>query len=176
MADDSPAELTPRMIEWLRVASALDAPAMVEWFRLARAIDEVGDNTITDMIRFNSRQKMFEQVDRQIRARIQEVLPGMLREVQKHIDKTLDPKKLADQMNKTRAWVNDQIRSTRENFDSTVGVLVSDAVHDLDGYHVKELARQAKQAIRSVVAKEVGVQLARFLKAPAPSKKRKAGK
>ncbi len=152
-------EITPRQLAWLQ--------------RMA-ALDEVGDPEITDEHRFNSRRKLFEQVDRQIRARIANELPGMLSEHRERFEATLGADKIQTRMNDLREHVDKQIRTTRERFDATVFQLVSAAISDINSFHMLELAKRAKRAVGAVVAKEVALQLARFLKAPAAPVAKKA--
>lgn len=145
-------DITPRQLEWLHRMSALD---------------EVGDPEITDEHRFNSRRKLFEQVDRQIRARIAQELPGMLSEHRERFEATLGADKIQTRMNQLRERVDHQIRTTAERFDATVDGLVSDALRKIAAYHVDELAARARKAIGSVVTKEVARQLAALLKVTA---------
>jgi len=152
---------------------------MVSWLAQAAALDEVGDNGHTDQLRVDSRAKMFAQVDRQIRARVDLVLPDVLRSAQDRIAKALDGEKIADMANKHRAWVSEKIREQRATFDSTIGVLVDNALNDIAAYQVDSLAARVKIALGGVVSKEVGRQLARFLKEPAGpkvAKKKRRGK
>lgn len=155
-------------------------PSMANWLKLADAMDEVGGDAHTDQKRFDSRGKLFAEVDRQIKARVDLVVPNVIRVAQKKIDSALDADKIAEAANKHRAWVNEKLREQRATFDATVHVLVDDALRNIAAHQVDDLARRVKRAMGSVVAKEVGLQLARFLKPAQPAKpakkKRKARK
>ena len=148
-------EITPRQLGWLQ--------------RMA-ALDEVGDSQITDEHRYKSRAQLFEQVDRQIRARIQNELPGMLNAHRERFEATLGADKIQQRMVELRERVDHQIRTTAERFDATVVVLVSNALSKMAAYQIEEMASRAKKAVGAIVAREVSRQLARFLKEPKPKK------
>jgi hypothetical protein len=151
-------EITPRQLAWLQ--------------RMA-AVDEVGDSEITDLHRHASRGKLFEQVDRQIRARISNELPRMLDEHRGRFEATLGADKIQTRMNELREHVDQQIRTTAERFEATVDVLVDNALRNTTGYYVKVFAERARKAIGSVVAREVArqyLQVFRQRQAAAPAK------
>lgn len=98
--------------------------------------------------------------------------------VQKLEHRLRDEGAFAQRMNTERAWVEDKLRSTRENFDANVARLVEDALDSIAKYQIAELAKRVKRAMGAVVAKEVGLQIARLLRPAAPEKpkkKRRAG-
>lgn len=154
-------EITPRQLAWLQ--------------RMA-AVDEVGDSEITDVHRYKSRAQLFAQVDRQIRARISNELPGMMSEHRDRFEATLGADKIQTRMNELRERVDRQIRTTAERFEATVAVLVDNALSDIAEYQVHALAARVRKALGTVVSSEVAKQLARFLKAPAPVAPKKKAK
>ena len=150
-------------------------PRMVQWLALQAAVDEVGADDHTDQHRHESRAALFKNVDRQIRARVAAIMPQVLTDARASIDRDLGIEKITEAVRSHRRAMSEQLAEQRTRFDGIISGLVDDALRDISNYQIGELAKRCKRAIGSVVAREVSLQLARFLKTPPaakPAKKR----
>ncbi len=144
-------------------ANNLDAHE-IAWVRAMMAVDRVADATPGDARKLASRARLFENVDRQIRARVAQTMPGVLVAAQKQIEAQLGANTLTESIRRTREHVAKDIRRLTEG----AAALVDDAIDRLVEGEEHRIIATLEKRVRSVVAAECAKQLRRVMNPPAP--------
>ncbi len=153
--------------------------AEVAWVRGMMAIDRVGDDTPWGEQQLASRALLFQNVDRQIRARVAQVMPGILTDAKHLIDKQLGAETITARVSELRDHMARTVRRSELQFESTASVLVKDAIQSVVERGTGAILTRLEKRVRSVVAAECAKQLRRVMNPPAikaskaPPKKRK---
>ncbi len=150
-------------------------PFEIAWLRSVMAADQIADAEPGDEHKLASRRRLFEGVDRQIRARIAQTMPEVLLAARVQIEAQLGANTLTESMRRTREHVAKDIRRLTEG----AAALVDDAIDRLVEGEEHRLITALEKRVRSVVAAECAKQLRRVMNPPAikaskaPPKKRK---
>ncbi len=139
-------------------------PDEIAWVRAMMAVDRVADATPGDSRKLASRARLFENVDRQIRARVAQTMPGVLVAARVQIEAQLGADTLTASIKRTREHVAKDIRRLTEG----AAALVDDAIDRLVEGEEHRIIATLEKRVRSVVAAECAKQLRRVMNPPAP--------
>lgn len=120
---------------------------------------------------FNSRRKLFEEVDRLIRGRVREALPDITLEFKRELDRELGLEALRQRVNTLATGIGKDVERVSKQFEELLQLRIAQIMADAAEAITKAFAERCT----AIVAEEVGRQLGRLLakpEAPAPAEYR----
>jgi vacuolar-type H+-ATPase subunit I/STV1 len=158
------------------VEQVVITPDEVAWIKRMAALDKVVDSAWSSNEQIQSRKALFAAVDKQILARVNEVLPGILSQARDRIDASFDPEKVIDRVNKHRAFVNDKLREIQGSFESAIRDMIEESLRSQLKYYSSCVVRMVKDGAGKMVAAECSKQLKRIMNPPVekPKPRKKA--
>lgn len=136
------------------------------WVRRMMTVDQVGGTELHSEQQLGSRAKLFDGVDRQIRARVAATMPGVLSDAREQILAQLGPEKLTAVVEKHRDDVAKRIGKLERQFELEAGNLIDRAVERALTLAGDLIVSRIEKRVRTVVATECAKQLRRVMNPP----------
>ena len=129
-----------------------------------RACDDSPSNKTQD--HYKTRRKLFEEVDRLIRGRVREVLPGVTLEFKQQIDKDLGLDALRDRVRRVADGVSKDADALEEHVETSAKKRVDELFARLEQEVADGILARLLKRVSLIVTREVAHQLARILTQP----------